>query len=77
MYEGKEYKQYIAEKTVLYAIKRFVNKYGYPPTFRELTSICDFNSTSTTSRYLNILKSKGFIDYKPKIPRSIRIIKND
>ncbi|MEE6134598.1 LexA family protein [Priestia sp. GS2] len=77
MCEGKEYKQCIAEQTVLYAIKKFVSKHGYPPTFRELTTICEFHSTSTTSRYLNILKAKGIIDYTSKIPRSIRIIKNN
>jgi len=75
MCEGKEYNQSITEKTVLYAIKQFVERHGYPPTFREITAICEFHSTSTTSRYLNILKSKGIIDYTPKIPRSIRVIK--
>ncbi|WP_369127037.1 LexA family protein [Bacillus weihaiensis] len=77
MCEGKEYKQCISEQIVLYAIKKFINHYGYPPTFRELTHICDFHSTSTTSRYLNTLKSKGIIDYTPKIPRSIRITKSN
>lgn len=75
MCEGKEHKQSVNEQTVIYAINKFVQKHGYPPTFRELTEICEFHSTSTTSRYLNILKSKGIIDYTPKIPRSIRFLK--
>ncbi|MFQ6391318.1 LexA family protein [Priestia aryabhattai] len=75
MCEGKVFNQSVNEQTVIYALNKYIKLKGYPPTFRELTEICEFHSTSTTSRYLNILKSKGIIDYTPKIPRSIRFLK--
>lgn len=57
------------------AIKEYINKYGFGPTFRDLMTVLDKSSTATISFGLRILKRKGYIDYVPKRMRTIKILK--
>ena len=61
-------------KKVFTFIKKYIAKNGYAPTFREIA--LDVGCVlSTVHYYLQILKQQGFIDYKDRMPRTIRILK--
>ena len=55
-------------------IRKFIAENGYAPTFREIA--LDVGCVlSSAHYYLQILKQQGFIDYKDRMPRTIRILK--
>lgn len=62
------------ETDTLQAIKLYIIKYHYPPTIKELTELINVASTSTVSRYLVGLESKGYIERKESKSRSTRIL---
>lgn len=64
------------QEKILNIIKDFINKNGYSPTVREIGKISDLKSTSTIKTYLDILYTKGYITYIPKLSRTIRIIES-
>lgn len=63
------------EKEVLQALKDYIEKYGYAPSFRELGTIMGISSSATISHHLVNLKKKGYIDYANKKSRTIKILK--
>jgi len=62
------------ETDTLEAIKRFLKEYHYPPTIKELANLINVASTSTVSRYLVGLKTKGYIEREESKSRSTRIL---
>ena len=46
------------------------------PTVLEIKRAAGMNSTSTTLQYLRRLKEQGYIDWEPKRPRTLKIVKN-
>lgn len=58
------------------AIKYYIKKNGYSPSVRELGEIVGNSSPSSVFQKLKKLKEKGYIDYKDKRSRTIRIIKD-
>ncbi|USK56592.1 transcriptional regulator [Cytobacillus solani] len=63
------------QEEVLEAISQYIEKYNYPPAYRELCDILDVKSTSTVSGFLHSLKKKGYISWEEGLPRTLRIIK--
>lgn len=53
----------------------YIDEYGFSPSFRELTKLTGKTSVSSTFHQLNILKRKGYIDYSPRLSRTIRVLK--
>lgn len=65
--------QKITEDAVLYFIKTFIEKNGYPPTTREIGHGVNLKSTSTVNMYMKKLKEKGAISYMESSPRTLTL----
>ncbi|WP_453991858.1 LexA family protein [Bacillus nitroreducens] len=64
------------EQEILEQIEKYMKKHHKAPTMRELARLCQsVNSTSTIKAYLDRLMEKGKLQYEPKTPRSILLIK--
>lgn len=63
------------QKKVLDTITSFIDEHDYAPTVRELGSLLNLASPSTVKGYLDKLKDKGFINFEPNSPRTIRLLK--
>lgn len=63
------------EKDVLRYIIRFKEVNGYSPTTREIASGINTSSLYHVTNMLFDLKEKGYITFKEKAPRTIRVIK--
>ncbi len=49
------------QQEILNEIKKFIAKYGYSPTIRELCELCHLSSTATMFVHLKNLTNKGYI----------------
>ena len=49
------------QQIILTEIKKFIAKYGYSPTIRELCNLCNLSSTATMFVHLKNLTQKGYI----------------
>ncbi|MGM9878272.1 MAG: transcriptional repressor LexA [Bacilli bacterium] len=49
------------QQIILTEIKKFIAKYGYSPTIRELCDLCNLSSTATMFVHLKNLTQKGYI----------------
>ena len=49
------------QQIILTEIKKFIAKYGYSPTIRELCNLCNLSSTATMFVHLQNLTQKGYI----------------
>lgn len=56
-------------------IKKYIDKYKFSPTIRELCEAIGVKSTATIHYYLKLLKKKGYIDYTYNRNRTIRVLK--
>ena len=65
-----------AQYIVYLEIKKYIDKYGYSPSVRELCKLSGKSSTGTIRQHLVNLKKLGYIDYIDKKSRTIRIIKD-
>lgn len=63
------------EKEVLRALKDYIEKYGYAPSFREVGTMMGISSSATIFHHLVNLKKKGYIDYTNNKSRTIKILK--
>lgn len=63
------------QKEILNVLKEFIEEKGYSPSFRELGKLANINSSATIAQHLVRLKDKGYVDYIPKLNRTIRITK--
>lgn len=57
------------------AIQDYIDKYGFSPSFRELGDLTGRRSPASVHYELKMLKRKGYIDYSPKLSRTIRLLK--
>ena len=62
------------QKQMLETIKKFMAKYGYPPTVRELGKELDLSSPATTHFHLGKLESKGYIKKGKGKNRTIELL---
>ena len=60
---------------LLKAIKKFIDKKGYSPSVRELCKMTKKKSPATIKAMLDILKDKGYVDFKHNKNRTLRVIK--
>lgn len=49
------------QQVIMTEIKKFIAKYGYSPTIRELCDLCNLSSTATMFVHLKNLTNKGYI----------------
>ncbi len=62
------------QEIVLNEIKKFMAKYGYPPTVRELGAILGLSSSATTQAHLTVLEKKGYIKKSNIKNRTIELL---
>lgn len=61
-------------QSVIYeCIKQYIKEKYESPTIREICERAGLSSPATVHKHLKNLKDKGYIDYKPREKRSIRI----
>ena len=63
------------EKDLLEYVTRFKEVNGYSPTVKEIAQGINTNSTPHVREMLLDLQDKGYLTFKPKSPRTIRILK--
>lgn len=64
------------EKEVYLFIKDYHEKHGYSPSLREIGKGVYMGSTRSVSIHLSNLIAKGYIEYTPRISRSIVLTKD-
>lgn len=58
-------------------VRSYIDQHGYPPSYREIMeAVPGVTATSTVSRILYRLKTKGAIDFKPGYPRTLRLLRS-
>ena len=62
------------QKEIFDYIRRYANKYGYPPTVREIGKAVGLTSSSTVHAHLAKLESSGFLRRDPTKPRAIEVL---
>lgn len=63
------------ENKVYNAICTYQEKYGYPPTVREIMQITGHKSSSSVHSLIKNLENKGYIKRNHNSPRAIQILK--
>lgn len=63
------------QQVVYDCIVKFMEENYCAPTMREICKMAELNSVSTVCVHVHNLKKKGYIDYVPRIGRSITICK--
>ena len=63
------------QQRVLLAIDQLIKVAGYPPTRREIATQIGAKYPSTVDAHLGALRAKGYIDFTPGLPRSLRLTK--
>jgi repressor LexA len=63
----------VKHKLIIAAIVAHTERLGYPPSIREIGEAVGLKSTSTVHGYLSRLKDKGYIEWEPQSPRTLRI----
>lgn len=63
----------ITQNRILIAIKKFIEKEGYPPTMREIGNMTSLSSTASVKYQLQILEEKGWIRRDASRGRAIEI----
>lgn len=63
------------EKDVLQYIITFKQVNGYSPTVREIAKGINTNSLEHVNSMLQSLYDKGYLTYKQKSPRTIKVLK--
>lgn len=61
------------QKIILDTIVAYIQKFGYPPTVREIGEIVGLKSSSSVYRHLKALEEQGFI-INDGMPRAISVI---
>lgn len=64
-----------SQQMVYESIKQYIRNNCESPTIREICELAGLSSPATVHKHLKNLKDKGYIDYRPKTGRSIRILK--
>lgn len=60
----------------LSSIIAFIERFGFPPTLREIGDAVRIGSLRGVETHLMALSTKGFLDITPGKPRGIRVLKN-
>lgn len=62
---------------VLSCIRRHIEEFGWPPTYREICAKLGVTGTNGVSEHLRALKRKGFVEIHANQTRCIRILKSE
>lgn len=73
--EGEELP--IRQREVLEVIRQWVERFGYPPSVREIGEAVGLTSTSSVSYQLRALEQKGYLRRDPNRPRAIGVLPPD
>lgn len=65
------------DREVLEAIKKLMAKTNHSPSFLEISKEAGIKSKSTTLLYLRRLRAQGYVDWVPKTPRTLRVLKQN
>ena len=63
------------QKAIYEYIGEYIENNSYPPTIREIAEGVGLSSPATVHGHLSRLKNKGFVDFEPTRPRTLRLIK--
>ena len=61
------------QQRILVTIRDWVNRYGYPPSTRQIGDAVGLRSSSSVSRHLASLEDKGFLRRAPAVSRPIDV----
>lgn len=61
------------QKDILDCIETYIERFGYPPTVREIGDSCGLKSPRSVSQHLDALERNGFIRRTPDRSRAIEI----
>jgi len=61
------------QKQVLEFIKSFIKKYGYAPSYREISRHFGYKSIATTAAHIDTLRQKGYLTKEPTMARSLQV----
>jgi repressor LexA len=65
------------QRRVLDVIRDWVDRYGYPPSVREIGEAVGLTSTSSVAHQLRKLESKGYLRRDPNRPRAVGVLPPD
>lgn len=63
------------DRQIIAAIESLTELRGYPPSNRELANRVGLDSVSTISFRLKKLKRMGLVDWEPRCPRTLRVVR--
>ncbi|MFC2036139.1 transcriptional repressor LexA [Chloroflexota bacterium] len=63
------------QKQIIDFIEKFIKKYDYSPSVRDVARGCSIASSTVTQYHLNILEREGYISRGRKVSRSISLLK--
>ena len=58
---------------ILYFVEKYIKRYGYPPTVRDIGKGLGYRSPSTVHGYLRQLKEEHLIESDGSKPRTLHI----
>lgn len=61
---------------ILTAIRIFTERYGYSPTYQEISDMTDIRSKVVIKSHLDILEEEGYIWKCDSMPRTIKILRD-
>jgi repressor LexA len=61
------------QRRVLEVIREWVQRFGYPPSVREIGEAVGLTSTSSVAHQLRALESKGYLRRDPNRPRAVGV----
>ncbi len=65
------------QQRVLEVIRDWLDRYGYPPSVREIGEAVGLNSTSSVAHQLRALERKGYLRRDPNRPRAVGVLPPD
>jgi repressor LexA len=63
------------QKKILQVLETFQERYGYPPSIREICDQAKISSTSVVNYYLDQLQESGYIERDGRVSRGIRLVR--
>lgn len=62
------------QNIVLHCVKWWIEKYGYPPTYREICAQLDIGSTNAAHNHMLALEKKGYVQLGSSKARAIKVL---
>jgi repressor LexA len=65
------------QQRILEVIREWLDRFGYPPSVREIGEAVGLNSTSSVAHQLRALERKGYLRRDPNRPRAVGVLPPD